>query len=416
MSKDDPPIPIGAIGARRAFEEAFQLAGGVPKLVAWARSHRTQFYTIFGKLVTSPAPTTVSVNINHAAQERNELREVFSRIVQSRSLEDTRGHVEGCACAACKWRRQNIPALSDRCEIAKTTVPSTGPDAGHASVISASDAGNTAPVAAEPQIVKASTSPALHVVRSSDAPATAAAPSATGGAFEDRRDSTQKFFDYYNGSGDALPGGDAVTARLDQQPDETRNAGITDADWWEWFGRIDGSHDPWWHWLAGVRFPRETIPPHDRLEIEITTAIKAADALRLSITPQTARFDRQWMTFRRYHEDLDQGGKYRRKRFMVWRAAALKVFCERDYFQDKVADAVALGVLIGTMRWFAPNLMFSGDYYEGGNFWQPRLVECSDGVQQPLDAFAGYAAMVLTLMRRALSPEHEPAIPREEYA
>ncbi len=175
--------------------------------------------------------------------------------------------------------------------------------------------------------------------------------------------------------------------------DSDRLAGITDADWWQWFGEVRSVPDPWLDWLAEQRFPREG-PLHDWLEYDIAEAIKAADALRLATKPTTERFAAQWDRFKGHHQELDERGKYRRQRTMIWRAAALKALCDRDGFQDDTDRREAHDKLTATMRYFWPSLTADGDY-DGGNFWQVKAAP------NPL---AEYAAMVLTLLRQALRP------------
>ena len=178
-----------------------------------------------------------------------------------------------------------------------------------------------------------------------------------------------------------------------------RLAGITDSTWWSWFNEeINGCYDPWSDWLDAMCFPHEG-PLHDWLEQDIKDVIHAADQLRLATVPQTQTFTKQWATFRKHHQDLDAGGKYCRKRYMVWRAAALTVICERDRFQDEVDAKEARDKLAKTMRWFWPSIDASGNYVDG-NFWCPKLCDFSDGSQGP-DPLTEYAAMVLLLMRRA---------------
>jgi hypothetical protein len=100
--------------------------------------------------------------------------------------------------------------------------------------------------------------------------------------------------------------------------------------------------------------------------------IHAADRLRLATVLQTKTFIEQWATFRKHHQDLDGGGKYCRKRYMVWRAAALAVICERDCFQDEVDAKEAHDKLAKTLRWFWPSIDAAGNYADG-NFWRPKL-------------------------------------------
>lgn len=195
----------------------------------------------------------------------------------------------------------------------------------------------------------------------------------------------------------------SVTEHTDD--DTTRMAGITDDAWWHWFNEeLDGCYDPWRDWLLGCRFPHNG-PMQTWLENDIESAIRSADALRLATTPSTATFTKQWAAFKLHHEELDGRGKYLRMRTMVWRAAALKALCERDCFQDCIDADQARTVLTQTMLWFWPTIDAEGNY-DGGNFWRPKLVNCSDGSRQP-DALSEYAAMVLLLMRQVLPKKRE---------
>ena len=145
---------------------------------------------------------------------------------------------------------------------------------------------------------------------------------------------------------------------------------------------------------TNLRFPHEG-PLQAWLENDIESAIRTADALRLATAPHTDTFTKQWHGFRRHHEELDFGGKYRRQRYMVWRAAALKALCERNAFQDAADSQQARNVLASTMRYFWPTIDADGNFPDG-NFWR-----VSDP-DQP-DALAEYAGMVLVLLRQALA-------------
>jgi hypothetical protein len=176
-------------------------------------------------------------------------------------------------------------------------------------------------------------------------------------------------------------------------------AGIADADWLEWFGAIEGCYDPWCDWLKQSRFPH-CGPLQADIERDIEAVIRVADQLRLSVVPKTERFAAQWQTFRKHHEELDSGGKYRRRRYMVWRAAALKVLCYRDCFQDEIDARQAHDKLAATMHYFWPTIAAGGSY-PGGNFWQPALVDFADG-RRGLDLLGEYAAMVLLVTAQVL--------------
>ena len=193
-----------------------------------------------------------------------------------------------------------------------------------------------------------------------------------------------------------------MTTETDLAADQQRLAGITDLVWWDWFNeQISDCYDPWRDWLSHARFPHEG-PLHDWLEYDIEAAIKQTDALRLATVRQTDTFAKQWASFRQHHENLDQRGKYRRLRYMIWRAAALTVLCQRDRFQDDTDAREARDKLANTMRWFWPDMTAKGDYH-GGNFWRPKLQDYADGAQR-LDPLAEFAAEVLLLTQRALAP------------
>jgi hypothetical protein len=53
---DEPPDSMASV-ARNAFQAAFEAIGGAEGLAEWARANRTQFYTMFLKLVPASAET-----------------------------------------------------------------------------------------------------------------------------------------------------------------------------------------------------------------------------------------------------------------------------------------------------------------------------------------------------------------------
>jgi hypothetical protein len=181
--------------------------------------------------------------------------------------------------------------------------------------------------------------------------------------------------------------------------DTDRQAGITDAAWWQWFDEIPDVADPWQDWLRVQRFPHAG-PLLDWLEYRIAELIKAADIMRLATQPTTKTFGRQWDTFRHHHCELDGRGKYRRQRYMIWRAAALKVLCDRNRFQDEIDAGSGKAALKATMLWFWPDIDIHGNHPGGGNFWRVEIVKFGDGTLRP-DPMTEYAVMVLSLMRKA---------------
>jgi hypothetical protein len=156
-----------------------------------------------------------------------------------------------------------------------------------------------------------------------------------------------------------------------------------------WFYRIEDTADPWRHWFRMLRFPRHG-PLDAEIERHIEELCQAADERRLAIVPTTKRFAEMWATFRRHHEGLEDCWKYRRRRWLVWRAAALKVAFECGWGQDEADDVVIRGKLAETMAEFGP--VAADGSYNGGNFWRPSVSH--DG--EPL---AEYAMMVLVLVR-----------------
>jgi hypothetical protein len=75
-------------------------------------------------------------------------------------------------------------------------------------------------------------------------------------------------------------------------------------------------------------------------------------------------------------EELDQRGKYRRYRLMIWRAAALKMICDRDCFQDDIDRRQARDKLLESYQFFGPyningNTCNDDGSYGGCNFWVP---------------------------------------------
>jgi hypothetical protein len=129
----DNTTPVLPIEAKQAFKLAFEGIGGVPKLITWARSHRTLFYQAYAKLLAHQTPaalTQVNVNLHDRDDAASALRDAFARVLATRAKEDVSDHPIDCRCTACLWRRQNNPALSGQSEITKSTGPVDGTVAG----------------------------------------------------------------------------------------------------------------------------------------------------------------------------------------------------------------------------------------------------------------------------------------------
>jgi hypothetical protein len=60
--------------AARAFQQAFEMIGGVPRLALWADQNPTKFYSLYSKLVPSTAEVhekkDITVTINWASPDR----------------------------------------------------------------------------------------------------------------------------------------------------------------------------------------------------------------------------------------------------------------------------------------------------------------------------------------------------------
>jgi hypothetical protein len=190
---------------------------------------------------------------------------------------------------------------------------------------------------------------------------------------------------------------------------------LCDGSSYQWYDGVEPTQgDPWSDWLQFL--PSRTLlgrgPLEYPIEADIEDAIRGTDQLRLSIVPTTKHFAEMWTTFRRHHETLDDIYEYRRKRYLIWRAAALKEMCDRNRFQDDADRRQACDKLAATMREF-------GSYNANGSvtgynckFWDPQLVDfrtsrkcvvrpsADDGREpSPLEE---YASMVLLLMKQSM--------------
>lgn len=68
-----PPV-LRDSRAARAFQQAFEMIGGVPRLALWADQNPTKFYALYSKLVPATAEVhekrDITVTINWASPER----------------------------------------------------------------------------------------------------------------------------------------------------------------------------------------------------------------------------------------------------------------------------------------------------------------------------------------------------------
>jgi len=190
----------------------------------------------------------------------------------------------------------------------------------------------------------------------------------------------------------------------------TRSAEIAPADDpadanLRWFDGIKPAADPWWDWFGMLCFP-----PHGPLDSWIEHYIvedicRAADKLRLTVVPTTERFTATWATFRKHHEALDDSYKHRRKRWLVWRASALRVAHDHGDlpfgdFQDEADFIQCRNLLTETLAEFWPGIKPDGscDLAPHINFWVPDTVRADGSTDTNPDPLAEYAAMVLLLI------------------
>jgi hypothetical protein len=87
MSKDAPLSEEPPMEARAAFRLAFMGIGGVPKLIAWAKTHRTLFYQTYAKLIplqiAGEVTAKVEVDVAGVALEK-----ILTRLIAQRRAEE----------------------------------------------------------------------------------------------------------------------------------------------------------------------------------------------------------------------------------------------------------------------------------------------------------------------------------------
>jgi hypothetical protein len=68
------PPALKSNKAAQAFQQAFEMIGGVPRLALWADQNTTKFYTLFSKLVPSTTNLNekkdININITWASSDR----------------------------------------------------------------------------------------------------------------------------------------------------------------------------------------------------------------------------------------------------------------------------------------------------------------------------------------------------------
>lgn len=64
------PAPMRSKTAKEAFQLAFQLIGGVPRLALWAHANPTEFYRIYSKLIPQEQAVKVTTDtLNQLSDE-----------------------------------------------------------------------------------------------------------------------------------------------------------------------------------------------------------------------------------------------------------------------------------------------------------------------------------------------------------
>jgi hypothetical protein len=180
-----------------------------------------------------------------------------------------------------------------------------------------------------------------------------------------------------------------------------------------WFDLIEPTDNPWRDWFSMLHFSQHTSLDswieHDIVE----DTCRAADKLRLSVEPATERFAAMWARFRYHHEALDQRGKYRCKRWLVWRASALRIAHDHGDlpygdFQDELDFVQCRDLLTETLdEVCCPGTKPDGSRDDSSwNFWRPDEVTFCDGSKGP-DPLTEYATVVLQLVWQAAGkPRH----------
>jgi hypothetical protein len=87
MTKPKTPEPVDP---KLAFIEVFKRTGGIAGMTSWAKTHRTLFYSLFGKLISQPlvqTNITATVKVESEDQLRASLEHALHRIIDARAGE-----------------------------------------------------------------------------------------------------------------------------------------------------------------------------------------------------------------------------------------------------------------------------------------------------------------------------------------
>ena len=170
-----------------------------------------------------------------------------------------------------------------------------------------------------------------------------------------------------------------------------------------WFDVIEPSEGdrPWQTWVKALGFPRRYGPLEAAIEHAVEDAILHVDRRRLAVAGALAALPQMWAVLCKHHIALDDCWKYRRKRYLLWRAAALKTMLHRSLYQDAADAAMIRDRLLATYREFAP-LDINGNYGTSYNIWRPDP-------RSPVSGLECYAADVLALFSIATPRRSEAA-------
>jgi hypothetical protein len=173
-----------------------------------------------------------------------------------------------------------------------------------------------------------------------------------------------------------------------------------------WFDDIERCSNPWRYWLGMLEFsPYNPCTDEEFVERYVEDACRAADNVRLRVVPRTQRFTDRWAAFRRHHEDLEDSAKYRRTRWLIWRAAALRTALDFNLgiTQDEADARIVHVKLAQTMRELGPydanGYCADANEYRSSNsnFWRASTLNY-DGQPKKLGPLHQYAEMVLVLV------------------
>lgn len=145
MTKPKTPDPVDP---KLAFLEVFKRTGGIAGMTTWARTHRTVFYSLFGKLISQPV---VQTNINNTVkfdevQARAALAHAFHRIIDAKGkdtgavyVDGERVYEDGQAPVTIEHAPQTIDGSPPSPAFAKATADKPAPDPAQQSAASQPD-------------------------------------------------------------------------------------------------------------------------------------------------------------------------------------------------------------------------------------------------------------------------------------